>query len=211
MPVDHVALRANFWLTPLVRAVLALALAVVTTFTAGHSASFGLVSFGLFALLSGLALATLSARSVAQSATRSVFVVQGAVTALVGVAALSGSASGLLFYLYLVSVWAAVTGFVELYAGLRNRGHTPAARDWIIVGALTVMLAVVFLVVPPDYSQTFRAAGGVDGVVNASVVGIGVLGAYGAVVGVYLLIGALSLKWGTQQADPVPDRARERI
>ena len=57
---------------------------------------------------------------------------------------------GLPFLLYLVSVWAAVTGFVELFAGLRARGRTPAARDWIAVGGFTALLAIVFLLLPPD-------------------------------------------------------------
>lgn len=202
MSVDHVALRANYWRLPLVRAILALALAAVTTFSTGHSASFGLLVFGFFAVASGAVLAALGALWVADRRTRSLFVVQGVVTAIVGGAALLGNGAGLLFYLYLVSVWAAVTGFLELYAGLRNRGRTTAARDWVGVGALTAVLAVAFLLVPPDYAQSFRAAGGIEGVVNASVLSVGVFGVYAAIVGVYLVIGALSLKWGTQRTEP---------
>ncbi|WP_240605855.1 hypothetical protein [Planctomonas deserti] len=195
-----VAPGVNYWRVPLARAVLALALAAVTTFTAGHSPQFGLTVFGAFALLSGLVTAALTAASLTDRRLRSLFLVHGAVSVVVGLAALIGSSAGLLFYLYLVSVWAAVTGFLELYAGLRSRGRVAAAKDWLTVGAATALLALVFLLVPPDYAEAFTAADGVDGAVTASVLGVGLLGAYGALLGVYLIIAALSLKWAPAEA-----------
>jgi uncharacterized membrane protein HdeD (DUF308 family) len=195
-----VAPGVNYWRVPLARAVLALALAAVTTFTVGHSPRFGLLVFGGFALLSGVLTAALTAASLTDRRLRSLFLVHGGVSVVVGVAALVGASAGLLFYLYLVSVWAAVTGFLELYAGLRSRGRVPAAKDWLTVGAATAVLALAFLLVPPDYAETFSAADGVDGVVTASVLGVGLLGAYGALLGVYLIIAALSLKWAPAEA-----------
>jgi len=195
-----VAPGVNYWRVPLARAILALGLAAGTTFTVGHSPSFGLTVFGVFALLTGVATVALAAGSVEDRRLRSLFLVQGAVSAVVGVGALVGASAGLLFYLYIVSVWAAVTGFLELYAGLRSRGRIAAAKDWLTVGAATAVLALVFLLVPPDYAQTFSAADGVDGVVTASVLGVGLLGAYGALLGVYLIIAALSLKWAPAEA-----------
>lgn len=196
-----VAPGVNYWRVPLARAVLALALAAVTTFSVGHSPRFGLTVFGVFAVLTGIATAALTAASVVDRRLRSLFLVQSAVSIVLGAAALVGaSAGGLLLYLYIVSVWAAVTGFLELYAGLRSRGRVAAAKDWLTVGAATAVLALVFLLVPPDYAQTFSAADGVDGVVTASVLGVGLLGAYGALLGVYLIIAALSLKWAPAEA-----------
>jgi uncharacterized membrane protein HdeD (DUF308 family) len=111
--------------------------------------------------------------------------VNGLVTAVAGLLALSFQGAGLAVYLFIVSVWAAVTGFIELYAGLRERSRTaregirsPVARDWIAVGALTAVFAVVYLLLPPN-----------------AVVAIGLLGAYLVIVGVYLAIAGFSLKW----------------
>ena len=114
-----------------------------------------------------------------------------------GVLALTLQAGGLPFFLYIVSVWAAITGFLELYLGLRGRRRTPAARDWIWAGALTALFAVVVVMLPPDLNQQFTGTEGVTGVLTASVIAVGAFGAYAAIVGVYLVIGALSLKWGT--------------
>ena len=56
-----------------------------------------------------------------------------------------------------------------------------AGRDWLVTGAMTAVLAVIFLLIPADV-----------------VLAVGLFGAYAVVIGVYLGIGAFTLKWGTQ-------------
>jgi uncharacterized membrane protein HdeD (DUF308 family) len=169
--------RAHYWAVPVVRGLLALAPAAVITFSPNHSPEFGLLVFGVWAIVAGLVVGALSMRLVADRGIRSLFVVTAVVTVVAGLLAVSVP-GGLPFLLYLVSVWAAVTGFVELYAGLRARGRTAAARDWIAAGGLTAVLAIVFLLLPPD-----------------AVTAVGLLGGYLVILGVYLVIGGLSLKW----------------
>ncbi|RIJ56851.1 DUF308 domain-containing protein, partial [Clavibacter phaseoli] len=124
-------------------------------------------------------------------------VAQGALTVVAGVAALLARDGGVLVLLYVVSVWAVVTGFLELVAGLRSRGRVPGATDAITVGALTVVLAVAFLLVPPDLVVQYGGVEQREGQLTAPVVAVGLLGAYAAIVGVFLVIAALSMKWGT--------------
>jgi uncharacterized membrane protein HdeD (DUF308 family) len=169
--------RAQYWAVPVVRGLLALVPAAVITFSQNHSPEFGLLVFGAWAIVAGLVVGALSMRLVADRGIRSLFVVTAVVTVVAGILALSVP-GGLPFLLYLVSVWAAVTGFVELFAGLRARGRTAAARDWIAAGGLTAVLAIVFLLLPPD-----------------AVTAVGLLGGYLVILGVYLVIGGLSLKW----------------
>jgi uncharacterized membrane protein HdeD (DUF308 family) len=183
----HSALGARYWTVPIVRAALSLVSAAAITFNANHSAGFGLFAFGGFALLSGLAIAVLSRRTLVDPRDRSLFLVQGAVGVGVGTIALLFNGGGLGFFLYLVTVWAAVTGFAELYSGIRARRRDPGDRDWVLVGALTAVLALLFLLLPPN-----------------AVVSVGLLGAYLVVLGVYLVIAGLSLKWAmpAPRADP---------
>lgn len=169
--------RTPYWVVPVVRGLLALVPAAVITFAQNHSPELGLLVFGAWAIASGLVVGALAMRLLAARGIRSLFVVTAVVTVVAGLLAVSVP-GGLPFLLYLVSVWAAVTGFVELYAGLRGRGRTPAARDWIAVGGFTAVLAIVFLLLPPD-----------------SVTAVGLLGGYLVILGVYLVIGGLSLKW----------------
>jgi uncharacterized membrane protein HdeD (DUF308 family) len=171
--------RTPYWVVPVVRGLLAIVPATVITFSQNHSPELGLLVFGTWAVISGLVVGALSMRLVRARGIRSLFIVTAVVTVAAGLLALTVP-GGLPFLLYLVSVWAAVTGFVELFAVLRARGRTAAARDWIAAGALTAVLAIVFLLLPPD-----------------SVTAVGLFGGYLVILGVYLVIGGFSLKWAT--------------
>ena len=174
--------RAQYWAVPVVRGILALVPAAVITFSPNHSPEFGLVVFGAWAIVSGLVVGALSLRLTVERGIRSLMAVNAVVTVVAGILAVTLPGT-LPFLLYLVSVWAAVTGIVELFAGLRARGHSTAARDWIAVGAFTAALALVFLVFALD-----------------AVAAVGFLGGYLVIIGVYLLIGGFSLKWAAAPA-----------
>ena len=181
---DAVPERAQYWVVPVIRGLLAAVAAVVITFSPNHSPEFGSLVFGVWAVISGLVVGALSLRLVTARGIRSLFAINAVVTVVAGLLALTVPGGGLPFLLYLVSVWAAVTGFVELFAGLRARGTVAGARDWIAVGALTALLAIVFLLLPPD-----------------AVTAVGLLGGYLVIVGVYLIIGGFSLKWAAAPAE----------
>ena len=173
--------RAASWLVPVVRGTLALVPSAVITFSQEHSPALGLTVFGAWAVASGVVVGALSARLVADRLARWIFVVSGVLTAAAGLTALGlrdTAPNGVGAFTFTVAVWAAVTGILELVVGLRSRGRIAAARDWITAGALTALLALVFVLFPLD-----------------PVTAVGLLGAYFVVLGVLLLIGGFSLKW----------------
>ncbi|MFO7689537.1 MAG: DUF308 domain-containing protein [Cryobacterium sp.] len=213
----HTSLATTrYWTVPIGRAAIALVAAVLITFNQDHSASFGLLVFGGYAVLAGAFVALAGYRSLTDPRDRQLFLVQGAVGIVAGALALVFHAGGLGFFLFLVSVWGAVTGFLELYSGLRARrrvrggaassartpsARTPSARtpsaltarDWRSMGALTAILALSFLLLPPNV-----------------VVSVGLLGAYLVIFGVYLIIAGLSLKWAaTDDARPLTPASNE--
>ncbi|MWB99667.1 HdeD family acid-resistance protein [Agromyces seonyuensis] len=178
MSTPVVAGHPAYWTVPVVRAAIGFVPALVFTFNPDHTATFGLVAFGLWALVSGLVVGALGARFGQDRVGRAAWMLNGAVTAIAGILALVLPVSLATFTVILIA-WAAVTGLVELVVGLRGRGVDPASRDQVVVGALTMVYAVVNLVLPAD---------------SATVVGY--LGAYLVIIGVYLLIGGLSLRFG---------------
>lgn len=194
-PDDNVSHAARYWPWVLVRALGALVIGVVITFSADHSTLLGYASFGGFAVVSGLVLVVGAVLALPAGLLRGFQLAQGAVSLAFGVVALFSTAAGLPFLILLLSAWAVISGFLELYLGLRSRGRLDYSRDWLFAGALTVLFAVVVLVVPSDYSQPFIGPDEVERSLTASVILVGVLGAYGAVLGVYLVIAGLSLKW----------------
>ena len=186
---------ATPWYVPLARAVPALALAGVITFSSDHSAPLGLLTFGIYAVVTGAVLVASALRLASKGVVRSVTFAQGILSVIAGIVSLAIPAAGLPFFVFLLTAFAAITGFLELYLGLRSRGRSASSRDWVFVGALTALLAIAVLLVPPGYSQPFTGPNDFEGVLTASVVVVGLLGAYWAIFGVYLVIASLSLRW----------------
>lgn len=199
---DDSAQRAAYWPMPIARAIPAAAFALVITFSADHSARFGLITFGVFGVAAGLVLAVMAWARLAGSPVRSFFLAQAAVTIAAGVAALALNGGGVRFLFLIVTIFAALTGFLELYSGLRTRRRFVASGDWLAVGALTAITALAFVLIPPEYTQTYSGPDHITRVLDASVVAVGALGAYAAILAVYLVIAGLSAKWGTQSAPP---------
>ena len=193
---------ATPWYLPVARAIAAVAVALTVTFSADHSAPLGFITFGLFAVATGVVLAAVTLRAPGRDTARTITLVQAAVLIVAGVIALVMINAGLPFLILLVTGVAAITGFLELYLGLRGRGRDRAARDHVFVGVLTALLALGVLLVPPGFVQSFIGPDGVVRQLTASIIVVGGLGAYWAILGVYLAIAGLSLKWSADTATP---------
>jgi uncharacterized membrane protein HdeD (DUF308 family) len=195
---EYTAQDAAYWYAPLSRAIAAAALACVITFAGGfYTPEYGLASFGGYAVVIGLLGIFVSARGLGSGASRNVFLIQAIVSIAAGIVALLGMHGGLPVLLIVIALWGVVAGFLEFYAGIRSRKTRAAARDWIFMGALTGALAIVALVIPPDYVQHYNAPDdGGSRVLNASVMVVGALGVYGAIAAVYLAVTAFSMRWG---------------
>ncbi|QYH34898.1 hypothetical protein [Salinibacterium sp. M195] len=198
------------WYVPLARAIPALALAAVITFSADHSARLGLVTLASFTLVAGAVIMTASVLSPHRGVARNLTITQGGVTLATAIAAFVATSGGQAYFVFLLTAFAAITGFIELYLGLRSRGRDALSRDWVFAGALTALLALVVLLVPPGFSQQFTGPDGIDRELTASVVVVGLLGAYWAILGVYLVIAALSLKWSRTDRDAVTVAVQEK-
>ncbi len=211
-PAGAVNARSRYWLVPVSRAAVAAAAAVVITFSGDHSPWLGLSVFGGFAVLTALVELVLGAASLASDrVSRRLVVAQSVVTVAAGAVALAlAPFAGLPAFYAIVIVWALLTGALELYSGYRLRGRSSLARDWMTIGGLTALLAVAFLLVPPGLDQQFTGPDGIDRSLTASVVTVGIFGAYAAIVAVLLVIGGLSLKWGTDERGRVSPETEAR-
>jgi uncharacterized membrane protein HdeD (DUF308 family) len=183
----------RYWLAQLVRAIIAFAAGFLITLDQDHTPAYGIAMFAGFATVGGLA--TIAFFFVTDASDRAIWLVQGLIGIAAGVVALIVRSGGLGALLYSVSVWALLTGAAELYGGWRARrtaAVASAARDRLLVGGFTVVLAIVYLVIPPEH----RLA-------------VGLFGAYAIVIGVYLAIGAFSLKWAQPATGDAADETSE--
>jgi hypothetical protein len=193
--------RSRYWPVPLLRAAVAAVAGIVITFSQDHSAGLGLTVFGAFAVLTALAILAGSGPLKTDPVARHTFLAQAILTLAAGGVALALAASASLpAFFAIVLIWALLTGALELYSGFRLRGRSPLARDWMTIGLVTVLLAIAFLVVPQGLDQQFTGPDGVERSLTASIVAVGVFGAYAAIVAVLLVIGGFSLKWGTDSS-----------
>jgi uncharacterized membrane protein HdeD (DUF308 family) len=191
------------WYLPLLRAVPALVLAVVITFSPDHSSALGLIALGGYGVVGGVVVAWGGAWS--RGVERAILVAQGGILGIVGIAALFSTGGGLPYLIFLLSSAAALTGILELYLGLRGG---PLRRDRLFAGVLTALLAIVVLLVPPGLERPIAGVEGSTGVLTASTIVVGLFGAYLAVLGVYLVIAGLSMKWaGVASTVPAPAAA----
>ena len=157
------------------RAIVAAALAVVVTFTADHTPSFGLLVFGAFGVVYGLVVVA-GARTIARTRSgRGIVVARGLVLVLAGALALVRHDGGLGTLLVLEAPAFLVAGALEVLGGLRRVDANAASRDAVVVGGLALLVGAMLSILTPD-----------------SIFAVGVLSAWGAIVAVYLGIAALT-------------------
>lgn len=181
----------------LARGIPAIAVGLVTTFTGGHSALFGLVAVAAWGIVGGVAEGVLVARMPLPPRPRTLQLARACAVFAVGVlAALLAASASSGALVYVVGAGATVIGGLDVGAGLLARGSTPLAREWILLGGITVLMGVLALVVPPGFRQPFPGAGGQPGMLTASTVVVGFFGAWGVVIGVLALIAAAGQRTG---------------
>lgn len=167
----------------LVRALPALGVGLAITFTADHSSQVGLTAVGILGLTTALAVVVGALRLPRGEALRELHLGLGVVYAIAGAIALLLPATRLSFLLLVLAGWSVIAGALELVWGIRHRTDHPFGRDALIVGGGTLALAVVL------------------GLTSDPVSAVGFLGGYAIVVGVFLVIAALSLVWGPSQKE----------
>ncbi len=177
-----VARARSPWVGPVLRAVPALTVGLIITFTANHSPALGLSMLGAFGLATAVVLAVSTVLMSAGEPLKALNLGLAIIAALVGTLALVAlvmMGSGLAMLLLLVGGYAVLAGGLELVWGIRHRGRHPFARDAVVIGVATLALAIVLALVGDPVSA------------------VGFFGAYAVVLAVFLLIAGFSLKWST--------------
>jgi hypothetical protein len=198
----------------LARAAFAALAAIMITFSPDHSALVGMAVFSGFAIATGLVL--LFAVWIVYPAGR-----RWPAAALGGVTIAAGMVSGLApvrtvtGFFAVVIAWALVTGLIELVAGVRglrglrsrreiapgiadarpavDPGPRSDSRDAVVVGAAGLLLGVALALVPAGYSLQYTIAeAGETLTLTGITIGVGLFGAYAAIVAVYLGIAGFS-------------------
>lgn len=175
------------WLAPVLRAVPAIVVGLAITFIAEHSVLLGLIMLAAFGLTSATVLLATSLRLDATEPVRALHRGLALVAAFAGILAAAAAAligSALPVLLLLIGGYAVLAGALELVWGIRHRDRSPLARDGVIIGTGTLALAVVLALVADPVSA------------------VGFFGAYAVMLGIFLIIAGLSLRWSATTKEP---------
>lgn len=171
-----------YYTVALTRSVSLLITGLFIAFTQNHTAQFGLVAFGVLALVTSVSLGVLARSSVMTAQGRGLHMWQALVSLVVGALALGLSQAGMLLLLWAIVLWAVLVGVAEIFAGWRLPPGVGSRTDWMVQGAMTVILALIVLTQQAD-----------------SVAVVGFFGAWAIVLGVYLAIAGLSARWASAE------------
>lgn len=193
------------WPVPIALAIPALAAAVVVTFSAGHSAAFGMLVFGGFAVLTAIA-AAIGGLLLPAGAARIGAVLKAVAAAVGGTLAfalpIGAGAQAAAVLAWTIGGTLAALAADDIVVGARLRHRDRYARDWITTGIVEALGAIVVVAVPPTFFQAFSFTDKgelVSGEVTSSTMIVGLFGAAAAVLGVFLAIAGIGL---------VPSRSR---
>lgn len=176
----------------MIRAAIAAVAALLITFTVDHSAGVGLGVFAGLAIATGL-LFLAAAFFAVGSGGRWPMVLLGAISVAAGALAIVPPLRSTIFFFVLVIGWALTSGLAELLLGLRARRAADAtARDSVTVGALTLLLGIVLLLIPAGFRLDYTVDDAGSFTLTGIILAVGALGAWAWIVAVYLAIAALS-------------------
>ena len=185
----------------LARAAFAALAALMITFSPDHSAAIGMSVFSGWAIATGIVF-LVSIWLVYRAGQRWPSVVLGILTMVAGMVGGVASLRTTVMFFVVVIAWALLTGTVETLAGARARralrGSNDVqargeARDALTVGIITILLGLALLFVPTQFALDYYIKdAGRSFTLTGITIGVGIYGAYAAIVAVYLAIAAFS-------------------
>jgi uncharacterized membrane protein HdeD (DUF308 family) len=198
----------------LARAAFAALAAIMITFSPDHSAQIGMAVFSGFAIATGLVLLA-AVWIVYPAGRRWPSAALGGITLVAGMISGLGPVRSITGYFSVVIAWALVTGLIELLAGWRglrapkarreivpgvadarplaDPGPRSDSRDHAVIGVAGILLGVALLCVPTGYALQYTIEEiGEHFTLTGITIGVGIFGAYAAIVAVYLGIAGFS-------------------
>lgn len=177
------------WGWVLARGVLAAVVAAVISLNTDHTQQFTATWFALWALATGVVIGGFAFAGIAETLDRFYGSTLAVLTVAAGGIALFWSQITDTPVGMLIGIWALIAGVIELLAGLRLEAGSDTRSDQLISGALGVLFGVAQL----GAGDTTWSAG--------------LLGLYTALLGVHLIIAAITLRSAHRAAlRPAHDR-----
>lgn len=185
----------------LARAAFAALAAVMITFSPDHSAAVGMAVFSGWAIATSIVF-LVAVWLVYPAGRRWPSVLLGIVTIVAGMVGGVATWRTTPVFFAVVIAWALLAGVIETAAGARGRRALRGsddvqargeARDALTVGIVTLLFGLGMLLVPTQYALSYYIEdAGQSFTLTGITIGVGIFGAYAAVIAVYLAIAGFS-------------------
>jgi uncharacterized membrane protein HdeD (DUF308 family) len=139
-------LIGNWWALAL-RGVVAILFAILAFFWPGTTATALVFLFGIYALIDGVFALTAALREARRHGRSGPFLLEGILDIVIAILAFTVPEAALVALVYLIALWAVVTGIALIAAGL---ALIRLADEWLLVasGLLSILLGIILFVHP---------------------------------------------------------------
>ena len=141
------AVRRNWWLLVL-RGVFAIIFGLIALFFPGIALRAFIIVFGVYAIIDGIAAVVISIQERGSLSRWGWVLFEGIISILAGIVAFVYPGITALALLFVVAIYAILTGILEIVAAFVIRGF--AAREWAlgIAGVLSIIFGIILFIRP---------------------------------------------------------------
>ncbi len=139
-------LVGNWWALAL-RGALAILFALVAFFLPGVTATALVLVFGAYAFVDGIFALIAGLRAARHHGRSAPLLIEGVLNLLIGIAVFLWPAAALVALVYLIAIWAVLTGVLLIAAGIALIRHS---GEWLLIlgGIISVLLGIVLFFAP---------------------------------------------------------------
>lgn len=139
---------AKHWWAILIRGIVAIVFALLAFFATGFTLELLLIFLGVYLLLDGLFAIIGSIMAASHHRTWWVLLLEGIVSLAAGIFVLAWPEITLMILIYIVAIWAIITGIFEFLASISASWAAPGKIFIGLTGVLSVILGVVIFIYP---------------------------------------------------------------
>ncbi|MFA6492754.1 MAG: HdeD family acid-resistance protein [Patescibacteria group bacterium] len=139
---------SNYWWIVLIRGIVAIIFAFLALFWTGFTLELIVIFFGVYALLDGIFAIFAAIKAIANHRKWWLLLLEGIIGIVVAITVFSWPVLTAVVFVYLIAIWAILTGILEFFVGLAAPWE--AIGKWLVIftGILSIILGVIMLSMP---------------------------------------------------------------
>jgi len=138
----------NHWWSVFLRGILAIALAMLLFFTTGFTLDVILIFLGIFLLLNGLFSVIGAFGAKGNHGRWWLLLIGGIISIVAGLVVFTQPEATLIFFAYLIAIWAIVIGIFDLIASFAASWAAPGKTYLGVAGIISIIFGIIVFVNP---------------------------------------------------------------